>query len=126
MRKQYHFQPSANGRAAWDVHRLIEVSADLAVVEVPLTDFDDVLDSIYWFDDMHRPTVRMVALHARLIEEADLSYPIILGADGRVMDGMHRICKAIGEGRSTISARRFEVDPPPDYVDVQPDELPYD
>jgi len=46
-------------------------------------------------------------------------------SDGRVMDGMHRVCKALLEGRETIAALQFELDPEPDFRDVQPDDLPY-
>jgi hypothetical protein len=35
--------------------------------------------------------------HARLIREVNLRYPVILGPDGRVMDGMHRVARAILE-----------------------------
>ena len=125
MRIQYHFQPSPGGRAAWDVHRLIELSAALPVTEVPLARFEPLLDTVYWFDASHPPTVRQILEHADLIREADLRYPIILGADGRVMDGMHRICKALTLGHTTIAACQFATDPDPDYVDVQPDDLPY-
>ncbi len=72
-----------------------------------------------------RPTCRRVALHTRLIAETDLADSIILSSDGRVMDGMHRVCRALIEGRETIRAIRFDVDPEPDYVDVAPEDLPY-
>ena len=61
---------------------------------------------MYWFDETQKPTVRKVLEHVRLIGEVDLSYPIILGPDGRVMDGMHRVARAILEGRQTIAAVR--------------------
>ena len=60
-----------------------------------------------------------------MIAEADLTYPIILSSDGRVMDGMHRAAKAILEGRDVIAAKQFVHDPEPDYVGVDPDVLPY-
>ena len=42
------------------------------------------------------------------------------------MDGMHRVLKALMQGRSHIRAVRFETDPEPDYVGVlDPDDLPY-
>jgi len=59
-----------------------------------------------------------VAAHAKLIAETDLKYPIILSADGRVMDGMHRVCKAFINNSDTLSAVQFEVNPAPDYIDV--------
>lgn len=60
-----------------------------------------------------------------MIGETDLNFPIILSSDGRIMDGMHRVAKALLEGRGTIEAVRFRQDPEPDYEDVQPDDLPY-
>jgi len=43
-----------------------------------------------------------------------------------VMDGMHRVLKAINLGKSHIEAVRFVSDPKPDYVGVDPDDLPYE
>ena len=41
------------------------------------------------------------------------------------MDGMHRILKVALEGGSEVEAKRFVVDPEPDYVGVSLDDLPY-
>jgi hypothetical protein len=49
--------------------------------------------------------------HIRLIDEADLSFPIILSSAGAVMDGRHRIAKALLQGRAAIEAVQFEEDP---------------
>ncbi len=125
MRKQYHFRPSPHGAFAWDVDRLIALTRDFARVEIPLSAIRE-LDEPFWFGHGDVPTCRAVVEHARLIEEADLRYPIILSSDGRVMDGMHRACKATLLGYATILVVRFVVDPAPDYVDVHPDELPYE
>ena len=126
MRKQYHFRPSEQGLLAWDVDRLVELTAGLTPEKVPLSAIRE-LDETFWFDgNGDRPTCRSVALHARLMNETDLSYPIILSQDGRVMDGMHRVCKAFVEGKEIISAVQFEQDPEPDHVGKDPDELPYE
>jgi hypothetical protein len=50
---------------------------------------------------------------------------VILSSDGRVMDGMHRIAKAAMEGAESISAKKLVIDPEPDYVGIESDELPY-
>jgi hypothetical protein len=34
----------------------------------------------------------------RLIDQADLAFPIILASNGAVMDGMHRVAKALLRG----------------------------
>lgn len=126
MRKQYHLWPGDEGFDAWDVDRLVELSRNLPIHEVELSSISEV-DTVYWFDDVTAsPTVRSVVDHARLIQEVDMSYPIILGHDGRVMDGMHRIARALLEGQRTIKAVRFEEPLPPDYQNCHPDDLPYD
>lgn len=124
MRRQYHSR-MVNGRnLIWDVHRLVELTKRHPIQEVPLSRIRE-LDQNFWFETAV-PTCRAVALHAKLIQETDLEYPIILSADGGVMDGMHRVCKALLEDRTTISAVQFEEDPVPDYVDADTEALPYD
>ncbi|MCB0105839.1 MAG: hypothetical protein KDE53_08015, partial [Caldilineaceae bacterium] len=54
------------------------------------------------------------------ILDADLNYPIILSAEGYLMDGGHRIAKAYLAGIPTISAVQFLQDPEPDYC-LSPD-----
>ena len=126
MRQQYQFRKSANGLLAWDVFRLIKLSKELKVENISLSEISE-LDEAYWFDaNKAVPTCRNIAEHAQLINEADLSYPIVLCSEGRVMDGMHRICKAEMQGRQSIKAVRFKVYIEPDFVGVNPDELPYD
>jgi hypothetical protein len=125
MRKQYHFRRSERGLLAWDVDRLVELSAGFTPIEVPTSEIRE-LDETFWFDaEGEAPTCRRVARHAKLINDTDLAHPVILSRDGRVMDGMHRVCKALIEGRETVLAVRFEIDPEPDHVNVTPDKLPY-
>lgn len=110
---------------AWDVDRLVELTAGFAPVEAPLSAIRE-LDEPFWYAAQgDEATCRSVALHAKLIGETDLSFPIILSQDGGVMDGMHRVCKALNAGLESILAVQFETDPEPHYVGVAPDELPY-
>ena len=125
MRQQYHLRPSKRGLLAWDVHRLVSLSAGFPVHDVPLCAIRE-LDEAFWFSDGTGATCRAVAQHARLIGETDLRYPIILSSDGWVMDGMHRVAKALLEGGEVIKAVQFMTDPEPDFVGVEIDDLPYD
>jgi hypothetical protein len=128
VRKQYHLRKAEAGHDAWDVDRLIELSRDLPVIDVDVSALADV-DTPYWADswaDGRTPTVRWVVEHFRLIDEVDTEYPIILAPDSGVMDGMHRVARAIFEGRATIRAVQFEEMPEPDYRNCRPSELPYD
>ena len=84
------------------------------------------IDENLWFGDKNdNPTCRAIVEYMRLIEKADMSFPIILSSDGRVMDGIHRVAKAVLKGYETIEVVKFSQDPEPDYKDVHPNDLPY-
>ncbi len=127
MRKQYSFRRAADGSLdAWDVDRLIALAAELPVEPVEVGSITE-LDEEYWFADSDEPaTVRNVIDHLRLTQAVDPSYPIILDIHGRVMDGMHRVARAVLEGRTTIPAVRFTTQPEPDYRNCHPPDLPYE
>jgi hypothetical protein len=126
MRKQYHFRESKEGLLAWDVHRLIDLANDIQPCAVALSEIAEI-DEPYWYDaEDPPPTCRNLIEHMRLVEATDLGYPIILSPDGRVMDGMHRVAKALLVGQTSIMAVRLHTMPEPDYVGVDPDDLPYD
>ena len=124
MRKQYYFRKSSRGLLAWDVDHLVALSAAFPRKMVPLTEIRELDEA--WSGDGEPPTWRRLVEHVRLMEDADLSCPIILSSDGLVMDGRHRVAKAALQGRSHIEAVQFERDPDPDHVGLGPDDLPYD
>ncbi|HZZ88660.1 MAG TPA: hypothetical protein VFE13_10045 [Caulobacteraceae bacterium] len=110
-----HSRLTPEGRAWWFTERLWRAAEGLPVRDVAIADIAE-FEQDCWFGDAYAPTCRAVAEHARRIQEADLSRPIILASDGSLMDGGHRIAKAWLMGRQTIAAIRFETDPPPDAV----------
>jgi hypothetical protein len=63
--------------------------------------------------------------HLKLMDEADLTLPMILSSDGAVMDGMHRVARSVRQGRNEIEAAQFDVDPEPDSIGLGPKDLPY-
>lgn len=71
-------------------------------------------------------TVRQIVEHARLILDVDVEYPVIISAEWWLMDGMHRIARALLEDRPRVPARRFVEHVPPDFVDVRPAQLSYE
>lgn len=124
MRKQYHFRQKGEDTYIWDVHKLVELSQNLAVKEVNLSEIKE-LNEAYWYPNQQSTTQDLID-HFILIQEADLSYPIILCSEGRIMDGMHRVAKAKMLGQETIKALQFIVDPEPDFINVHEDDLEYD
>ena len=99
----------------WQVERLWDLARDLPVKLVPVESIS-ALDEVTWFslDPSQHPTGRRVADHAKRIYEVALDHPIILSAEGWVMDGMHRLLKAYVLGRKTIEAVQFSHNPEPD------------
>ena len=126
IRAQYYFRQSDQGLLAWNIRRLVELARDLPVEQVQLCDIAE-LDETHWYaHEGDTPTCRSLLEHMRLIDEVDLAYPIILDQQGRVMDGMHRVCRAVREGKDSVAAVRFDTNPEPDFVGCDPAELPYD
>ena len=109
---QRHTRIVGKERHIWDTQRLWEASSGLPKTKVSIESIPEV-DINCWFES-REPTLRAIAGHAVRIATADLSYPIILNDCGELMDGGHRICKALSLGHSTILAVRFSQTPEPD------------
>lgn len=124
LHQQYHFRKSERGLLAWDVLKLIELTKDFEVHQVPLTEIKELKET-YWFGLGAPPVTEDIANHAKQIYEADTSYPIILCPEGKVMDGMHRVCKIFLESGKTVLAVRLVELHEPDYIGKEPHELPY-
>lgn len=101
----YKDQTSQLGRHYWSVARLIQLSRDLPVFDAPI----DCL-SVWKKYDL---TMRELVMHMNAVQNSDLDFPIILDEDGEIMDGRHRIMKAMMLGHKTIKAVRFDENPTP-------------
>ncbi len=125
MRKQYHTRSINGDQHTWDVHRLVRLAKTYSPEDVPLAEIIE-LDELWWFQsEGDVPTPRAVAAHMDLVKKTDLSFPIVLCSEGRLMDGMHRVLKALLNGQKTISAVRLVPTPDPDFINPNVDELPY-
>ena len=94
------------GRHSWSVPRLFELSKSLPVMDVPLSH----LAVYYTYEKL---TLQDMVMHMRAVKAADLKTPIILDEDGELMDGRHRLMKAMLLGKRSIKAVRFEKNPSP-------------
>lgn len=101
-----NIQMARLGKNMWSVQRLIQLSKDFQVMIVPL----DHLNVYYTYEKL---TLREMVMHMQAVNDADLSKPIILDEDNDIMDGRHRVMKALLLGKKTIKAVRFEENPPP-------------
>lgn len=102
-------------RLVWYTERLWSQARALKPFEIDLSSIRE-LDQDCWFGAGKKATLREVASHCQRINAANLEWPIILNVDGSLMDGGHRVCKALLNGDSTIRAVQFAVMPDPDEV----------
>jgi hypothetical protein len=98
------------GRHSWSVPRLFELARELPVMDVPLNHM-----SLYY--TYEKLTLREMVTHMRAVNDADLEKPVILDEDGELMDGRHRLMKAMLLGNETIKAVRFDENPSPCRVE---------
>ncbi len=106
----YEDQMARLNKHHFSVARLVELSKNFKVMTIPL----DHLNVYNIYSDL---TLRDMAMHFNAVNNADLKYPIILDEDGEIMDGRHRIIKAMIEGKRSIKAVRFDKNPEPCKVD---------
>ena len=124
MRQQYHIRQVGEDTHVWDVNRLLRLHANVPTQAVALSQIAEIQQA-YWFPNTH-PTTADIVEHMRLVEAADLAYPILMDAEGKLMDGMHRVAKALLAGHSHIHAQLLPQTPAQDYINVDVDSLPYD
>lgn len=98
----------------WSVARLWELAARLPIEPISLDDFDWSNENFQYLSPDDPMLWRTIGDEARRILEADLDYPVILSAEGNVMDGMHRILKCYIFGLPSVPAVRFGETPSPD------------
>ena len=103
----------SDGNNRWKAHTLFEAAKGLEQFEVPVAALP--VNRMCWSNGAKTP-LRLAEEMTRTLA-ADLDHPIILGDDGVILDGMHRLAKALYEGRSTILAVRLEKNPEPDWTE---------
>ena len=107
----------------WRASTLWKLSEAMPVEQISLDSFDWENDNFQCNSLSTPPLWRDVGDQAKQILAADLTYPIVISAEGNIMDGMHRLLKCYVFGLPTVSAVRFETTPPPDMV-VPLEEMP--
>ena len=102
----------------WDKRELWALELQRESIERRLLDWH--LDLRFWSSEPPKPLFDLVPrrvledpsihpVHARRIRDADLAYPMhVMEHRGRlcIMDGMHRLAKAVREGWKLVDIRR--------------------
>ena len=101
---------SAGNGGVYKINDLIDLSKDLPVMQIPL-------DHLCITRSFGTSDIRDFVSHMNAVMDSDLKYPIILCENGGILDGAHRVCKALHLGKKTIKAVRFESNPPPSFYE---------
>lgn len=96
----------------WSVARLVKLAEDFPVYEVPVFTFQTWIWP--WEDDT---TLDTFISHCNRVKNADLDVPILISPSGGIIDGMHRLCKAVLEKKETIKVKYFKELPVPDCTE---------
>lgn len=101
---------SSDGKV-WTVTNLIVRAVNLEPFDLPLA-------AIYSGSEVWTPvgSAYGIAHHVRRALDVDTSHPIIMCQQGFIMDGWHRVLRALIDGKTTIKAVRFVETPPHDYL----------
>ncbi|MFK8013339.1 MAG: hypothetical protein AB8B80_14965 [Marinicellaceae bacterium] len=105
-----------NERHTWFIQSLVNATKHSPIVEVKLDELEFCLDENAWFHEKNKPTLRAFIQHYKRVDEADLSFPIIINPTIGVLDGLHRVAKAHVLGHKTIKAVILNELPEPDYI----------
>jgi hypothetical protein len=99
VRKQYFFRRTPEGLLAWDVDRLIQLTASFPSRRVLLRDIRELNEP--WFGTDESPTWVSLVEHVKLMDAADLGFPIEILRDRRRHDGTPR-GQGAGAGHADI------------------------
>lgn len=104
--KHKHGRGIDGRRHFWDVEKLWELLKKLPVHKIKIDSIKE-LDQDCWFagsKNTPNPTIRNIALQCQRIINANMEYPILLCSVGQLIDGGHRLAKAMIDGESEIDA----------------------
>jgi hypothetical protein len=94
----------------YNIHAAVTLARDVEVKELLIEDM------YISYKSPCDGSLRSFMEHVKSVNEADLEYPILLNEDGYIIDGRHRLAKAILTGCKTIKSKRFKKDPSPCYI----------
>ena len=100
-------------RDIWFTERLWESARELPENDIEPEPFQE-LDEDCCFGTRPTSTIREIAAHCQPISQADTRSPVVINTNGCLMDGGHRLARALLEGTKTIKAVQFTQMPEPD------------
>ena len=94
----------------YNVHACISMSSELEAFDLDIKSMN-----LSYARPNNEDSLKSFVAHMKSVMDADLGYPILLNEDGAIIDGRHRLCKALYLGLDTIKAKRFKSDDDASY-----------
>jgi len=100
-----------DGRKVWYADTLIKAAKGLPVKSMPIN--NKLLDTkIHW----QLKTFFDLKSHMDRMNKAELKYPVIVGPKDHIVDGYHRLMKAIQLNKTSIKYVKLDKMPPHDFI----------
>lgn len=104
-----------DGEHEYDVRKLWKIAKSIPIQTISASELSWILDEKKVWDDNFTPrdiinlsdAEKKDNEHWIRIKNADVSYPILISADGWIIDGVHRFCKLLLSGNNMIRVRKF-------------------
>ena len=94
----------------WKFKHLFEASRSKPRIEVPVEELN-VLDADVWFSPTGRaPTLRNIAHEFKRVEQVDPGCPAIIVRTIGLIDGTHRLIKALLRGERSLACVEFDME----------------
>jgi len=107
---QIEDQQYQNGNKLWSIPRLIQLSSKFKVYKLPIKHLN------VWGIYRESPDTLDYVNELKKIRDADMKYPIIIGPDGSILDGRHRVLHALLNDLKYVKAVRFDKMPYRDAI----------
>lgn len=90
----------------FSIAELVKHSEKTPTTIVPI----EAIDMSYFIAD--KSDIIEFCEHMKRVMKAEMKYPILLAPNGTLLDGRHRLAKAIIEGHKTVKLKRLKTMPP--------------
>jgi len=96
-------------KGKYTVSRLIELSSALPTIKVSILELMKNTDNHQGLEELAIFSTTNILEHNR-VHDSDNSFPILIKEDGTIIDGFHRVLKAILSGTNILPAKKIPLD----------------
>lgn len=108
-----------NVQYIWRVTTLWRFSNNKTSELIEINQLSRYLEEDRWFGNHTKPTLENLLLHFDRILKSDLSYPLILSPNEDILDGIHRVAKAMLFKEKKLKIIKLNELPPSDYASIE-------